>query len=217
MHAHLPKAQYSLEIDLTQQQEKEFTPKPWYKEPWPWLLMSGPAIVVVAGFWTLGKALSLDDTLVTDDYYKEGKNIIMQIERDRFAHRHNISAQVHVQPDRQGVMIITEGEYDASAPLNLMFIHTISRFDQNVTPERSANNPHLYHAKLPQPLDANAKSWTVRLEDTHNQWRVESRWNTESGNSVRLMPLHSGALDAIENAEAQKTAAAAPSAENTPQ
>ena len=26
------------------------TPKPWYKEPWPWLLMSGPAIVVVAAF-----------------------------------------------------------------------------------------------------------------------------------------------------------------------
>ena len=27
--------------------------KPWYREPWPWLLMLGPAVVVVAGFITL--------------------------------------------------------------------------------------------------------------------------------------------------------------------
>ena len=27
--------------------------KVWYKEPWPWLLMSGPLIVVVAAFATL--------------------------------------------------------------------------------------------------------------------------------------------------------------------
>ena len=26
---------------------------PWYREPWPWILMAGPAIVVVAGFATL--------------------------------------------------------------------------------------------------------------------------------------------------------------------
>ena len=28
-------------------------PPPWYRQPWPWLLMAGPAIVVVAGFATL--------------------------------------------------------------------------------------------------------------------------------------------------------------------
>ena len=26
--------------------------KPWYKHPWPWLLMAGPAMVVAAGFDT---------------------------------------------------------------------------------------------------------------------------------------------------------------------
>ena len=25
---------------------------PWYREPWPWILISGPAIVVVAGMAT---------------------------------------------------------------------------------------------------------------------------------------------------------------------
>lgn len=28
-------------------------PNPWYKEPWPWILMSGPAIVIVACIITI--------------------------------------------------------------------------------------------------------------------------------------------------------------------
>lgn len=31
---------------------------PWYKEPWPWILMSGPAIVVVACIYTIYLAYS---------------------------------------------------------------------------------------------------------------------------------------------------------------
>ena len=46
--------------------------QPWYREPWPWILMAGPAIVVVAGFATLAIAVKTDDGLVADDYYKQG-------------------------------------------------------------------------------------------------------------------------------------------------
>lgn len=28
-------------------------PNPWYKEPWPWILMSGPAVVIVACIITI--------------------------------------------------------------------------------------------------------------------------------------------------------------------
>lgn len=42
---------------------------PWYREPWPWLLMAGPAVVVVAGFVTLWLAFNSDDGLVADDHH----------------------------------------------------------------------------------------------------------------------------------------------------
>ena len=29
--------------------------QPWYKEPWPWILMAGPGIVVVAGLACRGE------------------------------------------------------------------------------------------------------------------------------------------------------------------
>ena len=34
---------------------------PWYREPWPWLLMAGPAAVVVAGLITAWIAVKTDD------------------------------------------------------------------------------------------------------------------------------------------------------------
>ncbi|MEQ1516273.1 MAG: FixH family protein, partial [Usitatibacteraceae bacterium] len=39
-------------------------PEPWYRQRWPWLLMAGPAIVVVAGFVTLALAIQSSDGLV---------------------------------------------------------------------------------------------------------------------------------------------------------
>ena len=40
--------------------------KPWYREPWPWILMAGPAIVVVAGIATAVIAIRTSDPLVAD-------------------------------------------------------------------------------------------------------------------------------------------------------
>ena len=42
--------------------------KPWYRYRWPWLLMIGPAIVVVAGAVTTALAIRTTDGLVADDY-----------------------------------------------------------------------------------------------------------------------------------------------------
>jgi hypothetical protein len=39
---------------------------PWYRHRWPWLLMLGPAIVVVAGIATAAIAVATADTLVSD-------------------------------------------------------------------------------------------------------------------------------------------------------
>lgn len=46
--------------------------KPWYREPWPWLLMAAPAASVAMGLvlWTL--AVSTDDGPVAGDYDKRG-------------------------------------------------------------------------------------------------------------------------------------------------
>ena len=61
------------------------TAKPWFKEPWPWILMAGPAAVVVAGAVTIWLAFQSADGLVADDYYRRGLTINQELQRDRAA------------------------------------------------------------------------------------------------------------------------------------
>jgi hypothetical protein len=42
-------------------------PKPWYREPWPWVAIAIPAAAVIMGVTTLVLALNNPDPLVVDD------------------------------------------------------------------------------------------------------------------------------------------------------
>lgn len=48
---------------------------PWWKHGFVWLLISGPAVVVVAGFFTFWLAARTADPVVDADYYRRGIEI----------------------------------------------------------------------------------------------------------------------------------------------
>lgn len=48
---------------------------PWWKFGYVWMVLAGPAIVVVASFVTLYLAVTRPDPLVTVDYYRKGIEI----------------------------------------------------------------------------------------------------------------------------------------------
>jgi hypothetical protein len=73
--------------------------RPWYRHRWPWLLMLGPALVVVAGAVTTWLAVRSDDGLVADDYYRRGLAINRQIERGARAGALGLAATVDVAAD----------------------------------------------------------------------------------------------------------------------
>jgi hypothetical protein len=51
------------------------SPQPWWKFGHVWLVISGPAIVVVASFITLYIAVTRGDPVLDEDYYRKGINI----------------------------------------------------------------------------------------------------------------------------------------------
>jgi hypothetical protein len=56
------------------------TPSPWWKFGHVWLVIAGPAVVVVAGFVTLFIALNWPDPVVAEDYYRQGIEINKTLE-----------------------------------------------------------------------------------------------------------------------------------------
>lgn len=56
---------------------------PWWKYGHVWLLISGPAAVVVAALVTAWIAVTSPDPVVAQDYYRQGIEINKQLARER--------------------------------------------------------------------------------------------------------------------------------------
>ncbi len=56
---------------------------PWWQYPLVWMVIAGPAVVVVAGFATLWLALRTPDPVVAGDYYRRGIEINQTLVRDK--------------------------------------------------------------------------------------------------------------------------------------
>ncbi|UOP04867.1 FixH family protein [Conchiformibius kuhniae] len=162
---------------------------PWYRQKVFWLLMSGPMIVVVAAFASFYFASSTADDMVSDDYYKDGKHINLQIERDSEAAKRKITAQVLFNPQADAAKVFVSGDFPREQPLQLVLMHPAKQaFDQTVPLKAggTSGDKAEYQATF-APLAA-AAHWYVRVEDANGQWRVQSKWLPNQGGAVELKP-----------------------------
>lgn len=149
---------------------------PWYREPWPWILMSGPAIVVVAGIATAVIAWKNNDALVADDYYKQGLSINREIRRDAAAQRLGVVAQLSFSGDRTQVRVRLLGTADSAAGLRMLLVHpTREGLDQEVA--LTSITGGLYEGRLKAPA---GESWQVQVLDAGGVWRLSGTWNSKS-------------------------------------
>lgn len=77
--------------------ESPESPAPWWKYGHVWLVVSGPAIVVVAGFITLYLAVTRPDPLVTKDYYREGLDINKHLKQESASMAPALQGRNHAQ------------------------------------------------------------------------------------------------------------------------
>ena len=48
---------------------------PWWKFGHMWMVVGGPAVVVVASFFTIYLAITRPDPVISEDYYQQGIQI----------------------------------------------------------------------------------------------------------------------------------------------
>ena len=136
----------------------------WTREPWPWILMSGPAAVVLAGAATIWIAFDSADGLVADDYYKRGLAINQVLGREEHARRLGVQARIESAHGRLRVALAGA----APEALFAQLAHA-TRAGHDVRLRLALLAPGVYEAELP-PLPAGR--WSVVLEDPRREWRV---------------------------------------------
>lgn len=151
--------------------------KPWYRHRWPWLLMSGPAVVVVAGLFTGWLAVSRSDALVADDYYKQGKAINKDLSRDREAWRLGALIRLGYDPAARvlrGKLQMKEipAAGEEGATLFLSLVHpTQPAKDRTLVIKRAADG------SFTVPLEELEQArWRLVAEDASHAWRLHASW-----------------------------------------
>lgn len=141
---------------------------PWYREPWPWLLMAGPAAVIVAGAITIYLAVVSNDGVVADDYYKRGLAINQTLSRDALARQHRMRARIEFAADFGRVGVALTGDTQAGTPLVLRLAHPgRPALDRSLPLTAQADGNHLAQFPVLTP-----GRWHVTLEDAAQSWRL---------------------------------------------
>lgn len=124
--------------------------RPWYRTPYVWMLIGIPFSAVIMGVFLLYFAITTDDGLVKDDYYKHGKEINLVIERDRAATALGLYGELRLEQDSATVHLTLNSYQKITFPdtLSLAMLHaTRAGFDRNMTLQRTPNGD--YFAILP--------------------------------------------------------------------
>ena len=142
--------------------------KPWYREPWPWLLMIGPSVVVVAGIYTAWLAVSTSDGLVTEDYYKQGQMVGETLVQSRRAEELGIVAGLRLANDSIRIRLSTR---QADAPMPPTLVVMLSHPTRAGLDQRSVLKPagDTYVGDLQLPASGH---WLVLIEDEAKTWRL---------------------------------------------
>lgn len=141
---------------------------PWYLEPWPWFLMAGPGLVVVASFVTLWLAIRSNDGLVSEDYYKRGLAINQTLARSERAKALGIEAGISLTADGVSVRLAARAPFFVPpASLSVTLSHpTRAGLDQSQVLQRQGG---VYQGKFKLP---SAGHWVVLLKDEGETWRL---------------------------------------------
>lgn len=184
--------------------------KLWYKNYLVWIFVIAlPLLVVLGCVGFVVYSVRIQDSVVRDDWYMDGKTLYADVSKDKLAHDLGLSGQLTLHsPDAQFVL---------NAPLNSTFVppQTLNvqishatqiqkdrDFVMTKTPEGA------YHGKV--TLDNVQGKYYLIIRDPQNTWRLQTRAQLPSPNAVVFQPLKAFDRETIPNHQTNSKTIASP-------
>lgn len=156
--------------------------KPWYREPWPWFLMALPLTAIIGGAITAWFAVTSNDGLVADDYYKKGLAINQTLHRDEEAGVLHLQAAL-TRSDGGTLTMRLRGDfktYPQQVQLRILY-PTRAGKDQTVSLQAVAPGSYAGHCQT-----LSRGKWYLILEDNAKTWRLLGEWEVPQTRTVSL-------------------------------
>lgn len=148
------------------------------REPMFWLVWGLPAVVVVAGFLTLGIAIRAGGADASIDAVQRMAQVQQtDLSADRAAEQQGLGASLALRDGR--VVLQMLGSIGDTHRLNLQFEHpTASSKDQVIALTREGD-AWVAEVTLPE-----AASWHLTLTPDDRRWRLDGRLDAHSGIAI---------------------------------
>ncbi len=155
----------------------------WYRQPLVWMLILIPLSAVLGGISMIYLAITTDDGLVNDDYYRYGKQINLVLERDINAKQLGLKASFEFSVENGTVSVKLDGNrIKLPDTISLSLLHaTRANHDQHIkltlTPDKN------YHGLINKLIPG---KWYVQLHT--EQWRLSSELLYPDQNKLTFTP-----------------------------
>jgi hypothetical protein len=177
-------------IDRGQLKEKHMSnlthteTKPWYRHRWPWFIMLGPFLAIVAGSYTGWLAFTHQDPLVVGDYYKRGKAINQDLSRDRAASALGLAATLRYDAQRAVIegTIRSHGNAHPEALLLHLAHATLPEKDIKLTLKPDADGA------FSAPLAMLERTrWQVTISNAKGDWKLDATWQWPAQRDIEIL------------------------------
>lgn len=160
--------------------------QPWYRQFWPWFVIALPTAVVIASIVTMIIAFTHKDSIVQDNYYKDGLAINQRLAQDERAAALGLEGQLSLDAVTGELRLALQGELAALPPaLTLQFEHPLHATADFAVTLRAIGVAGDYRADLDQPIDGR---WHTTLSPASGEWRL--RQTIEVGGADRWLFGH---------------------------
>lgn len=145
--------------------------KPWYKQFWPWFIISIPLASVIAGIFMIVLSIDGADTLVKEDYYKEGLAINKSIKKLQKAKELGVTANLVIQGEK--VELTLNSLEPITEPLFIDFQHaTQPKKDFSSGLQQTTDSQYFVALDKPDVLQG---KWYITLYPHSKKWLVEQK------------------------------------------
>lgn len=153
--------------------------KPWYRQFWPWFLISLPASAVIASLYTLSLAVRTTDSLVVTS--EDGMDVVAgrHLAAEALATELGLTALIDIDTNSGAIVATVTAELQADWPktLDLLLSHpAFAVRDQTITltasrPDNAGNPTWSGHF-----VDVPDGRWYLVLADG-DTWRLNGTWS----------------------------------------
>ncbi|MDM7860832.1 FixH family protein [Alteromonas sp. ASW11-36] len=157
---------------------------PWYKQFWPWFLISVPLSSFIVGFFVLHLATNTTDSLVVDDYYKEGRAINARLDKIQQAKEMRIVTGLTITENGTVSLRFISGLPRDNTALKLSLYH-VTLHERDVEVLLTADATGVFRGVINEDLTG---KWRITLLPMDESWKIQQVVGLPQQTEIRFAP-----------------------------